>query len=458
MKKFTLILISIAAAITLLTFSPEMAQSQSSEQKTHTVEVRETLFSISRKYNITVQNIRDWNNLESDVVPPGTVLFVSEPRVQAPRPTTGTQPVTQPSTQTPQTTIPVPPRTTEPVIHSKPEIEEKNLTEIIHVVARGETLFSIARMYRTDLNQLRTWNNLPSDAIQLNQRLIVGYDTTYTSTVMVDAGTLIDRTAELSATSDQPRPTAVSEDERLRMDEELTSATYYTVRSGDTLSSISRRFGISLTDLRTWNNIRGDVISIGQELIVGRTAGARVLTGLVDESTAQGRFLEYEMKRNDSIYRILLNHQMDETDFIALNSGLTPSDVRPGMKVMLLAPPTVSHSNPYRIQRGAPTSASTNQSGSTSENAITAGRYSDSERGQTTTSGDLYNPEHLTAAHQTLRLGSVVHVVNPVNNKGVFVLINDRITDGSIKLSGRAFDFLGLDASNPRVEINTNVN
>lgn len=450
MKKALLIIVSIAATCTLLFMQPEQSIAQATEPRTHVVEPRDNLFSISRRYNITVQDIRDWNNLESDVVPVGTVLIVSKPSATSPGP------------QTPPTTTPVPPRIQEPVEHSKPEIEERKLTEIIHVVARGETLFSISRMYRQDLNNIRRWNNLQTDDIRLNQRLIVGFDTTYTSTVMIDAGTFLE-TPEFDrspASATPPATATVSDEERLRMEDDLTSATFYSVRAGDTLSSISRRFGVSLNDLRTWNNIRGDVITVGQELIVGRTAGTRVLTGLVDESTAQGRFLEYEMQRNDSIFRILLNHKMDETDFMALNSGLLPSDVRPGMKVMLLAPPTVNHSNPYRVRRAptSPTTTGASTQDGTTGNTIVATRYSDSERGQTTTSGDLFNPDHLTAAHQTLRLGSVVHVVNPANNKSVFVLINDRITDGTIKLSGRAFDFLGLSASNARVELNTNIN
>jgi LysM repeat protein len=446
-------LLFVTLIVALIFSIPELSLAQSSEAKKHTVEVRETLFSISRKYNITVQNIRDWNNLESDVIPPGTVLFVSKPATATTRPAQREATQERPAQQE---TRPAQPPTPRPEVPqpSKPNTERK-VTEIIHVVDRGETLFSLARLYNISVSDLRSWNNLSGDALSLNQRLVVGYDTTYTSVIVIDAGVFNER-AELEETPAPPAPVEIPASERLRVDEENTTAEFYTVRAGDTLSSISRRFGVTLSDLRRWNEVRGDVITVGQELVVGRTVGTRALTGLTVESTAQGRFYEYEVKRNDSIFRILLNHQMDEVDFRALNSGLSPSDVRPGSKVMLLAPPTVSHSNPYLLR----TPAQATVTGTVSEDGLTpVTRYSSSEIAQTTTGGDLYNPDHLTAAHQSLRLGTVVHITNPENQKGVFVLINDRVTNSSIKLSNKAFEVLGLaNSSEPRVLINTSVN
>ena len=45
-----------------------------------------------------------------------------------------------------------------------------------------------------------------------------------------------------------------------------SSAVYYTVRSGDTLSAISRRYGTSISALKSRNGLRSDLIRIGQRL------------------------------------------------------------------------------------------------------------------------------------------------------------------------------------------------
>ena len=42
----------------------------------------------------------------------------------------------------------------------------------------------------------------------------------------------------------------------------------YTVRSGDTLSHIARRYHVSVKQLRTWNHLRSDRLSIGQKIYI----------------------------------------------------------------------------------------------------------------------------------------------------------------------------------------------
>ena len=42
----------------------------------------------------------------------------------------------------------------------------------------------------------------------------------------------------------------------------------YRVKSGDVLGTIARRHGVSVRDLRSWNNLRGDVIRVGQRLYI----------------------------------------------------------------------------------------------------------------------------------------------------------------------------------------------
>lgn len=68
-------------------------------------------------------------------------------------------------------------------------------------------------------------------------------------------------------------------------------------------------------------------------------------------------------------------------------------------------------------------------------------------QGQRTASGEKFNPNGLTAAHKTLKMGSRVKVVNKRNNKSVVVTINDRgpfIKGRIIDLSKRAAAELGF--------------
>ena len=67
--------------------------------------------------------------------------------------------------------------------------------------------------------------------------------------------------------------------------------------------------------------------------------------------------------------------------------------------------------------------------------------------GRPTASGEVYDPNELTAASKTLPLGSTVEVTNPSNGRSVRVRINDRgpyVKGRSIDLSKRAAEEIGL--------------
>jgi len=85
--------------------------------------------------------------------------------------------------------------------------------------------------------------------------------------------------------------------------------------------------------------------------------------------------------------------------------------------------------------------------------STTVTKYSNSERAKPTTSGELYNPKALTAAHSNISLGSIIFIKNPTNQKGIYVRINDRNSGNGLKLSSAAWQALDFDNSSPKVTI-----
>lgn len=76
-----------------------------------------------------------------------------------------------------------------------------------------------------------------------------------------------------------------------------------------------------------------------------------------------------------------------------------------------------------------------------------ASYYARRFEGRRTTSGHRYNPDKMTAAHESLPFGTVVRVVNPANKKEVHVTITDRCAPKSfhfIDLSRAAAKKIGL--------------
>ena len=169
---------------------------------------------------------------------------------------------------------------------SKTSINSKEY--IYYKVKRGDTLERIARRYGTTVRQLKRWNNLRSDRIYVGQRLIVGIKkkakipTRKTIYYIVKKGDTLEKIARRYGITikqlkkwNNLRSDKIYIGQRLivRIKKETPSITseliYYRVRRGDTLGRIARRYGTTVRQLKRWNKLRSDRIYVGQRLIVG---------------------------------------------------------------------------------------------------------------------------------------------------------------------------------------------
>lgn len=133
-----------------------------------------------------------------------------------------------------------------------------------HTVRKGETLSTIARRYGLSREDLRRLNRLRSDKIAVGQKLLVR--TTRTSEVVRPSSDLQVRLkgyTESSASKDGPG-TARRDSTGTQL--KAHTARWHTVRAGDTLGSIARRYGVSLNSLKKANGLSTDVIRVGQRL------------------------------------------------------------------------------------------------------------------------------------------------------------------------------------------------
>jgi len=361
---------SLLTLLFVVTFSV-FAQQQ---QKTHTVQSGETLFSIAKNYNIEVQNLREWNNLQGNQL------------------TIGQQLVVEPA-----------------------DAEDA----VVHTVEPQETLFSISKQYGVSIAELRSWNDISGNNLSVGQELRIYPGSTSDS----ESGSTSEGSIVVSSSTQQN--------------------TYYTVKSGDTLYKIARGHNMTLDELKQLNDLTSNTISIGQQLTVRARSTPPSVAETPTDSSPQGKFVNYRVSSEETLDAILEKFQMDETEFRALNPDVSSSRFKVGQQFTVLAPATKSYTNPYI------TNASLKDLGET-----TASKYDAANQGETTTSGELFSPEELTAAHSNIALGTIIYVENPETNKGIFVRINDRTSSNGLKLSDAAWQALDFASStSPRVKI-----
>ncbi len=344
--------------------------------RTHTVKQGDTLFSIAREYNVTVTELREWNNLEDDsTISTGRSLIISRPGENS----------------------------------------------ISHTVEQGETLFSISRKYNVTIAEIRQWNNLESNDLKIGSELAIY------------PGEAIQSDESLSEDETAAEDVEEAELESLTESYGNRSTGYYMVKSGDSLIKIAREHDMTVEELKRLNNLQDDVIRIGQQLTVRKSVSAPSIAEAGDdiESTPQGKFMMYRVSQGETLESLLDTFKMTKSDLQALNPGSELSELNTGQRLTILLPPGRSFANPYR-----------KKSGFQDLGQIPVTSYSGNEAASPTTSGELYNPEELTAAHANMALGSVVYIENPGNGKGIYVKINDRFSGDGIKLSEKAYEIL----------------
>ena len=163
----------------------------------------------------------------------------------------------------------------------------------VYIVKSGDTLWSIAKKLGVTVDELKAQNNLANNNLSIGQVLII------------------------------PGTTEMSGD-------------YYIVQSGDSLYSIARKYGMTVDELKTLNNLTSNLLSIGQRLRVRGTA---------DIPDSQNT---YVVKSGDSLYSISRKYGVSVDDIKRANQ-LTSNLLSIGQVLVI---PSNETENIYVVQRG----------------------------------------------------------------------------------------------------------
>ena len=170
------------------------------------------------------------------------------------------------------------------IAKSDTEIDYSTGTVITYTVRQGEYLYKIAQDYGVTVNELRLWNHLTSDLLQIGQQLKIIPNTVTPpptgSVYTVKSGDTLWRIANVyGVTVNQLKQWNGLTSDFLSIGMRLNTTAptttpppvdefTYTVRAGDTLWSIGSRYGVTVNQLKQWNNLSSDFLSIGMELSI----------------------------------------------------------------------------------------------------------------------------------------------------------------------------------------------
>ncbi|MEN2245618.1 LysM peptidoglycan-binding domain-containing protein [Limosilactobacillus fermentum] len=233
-----------------------------------------------------------------------------------------------------------------PVITSKSDYTQTNngasttATATYYTVQSGDTLSGIAVEYNTTTATLTSLNNLSNpNLIYVGQRLLVKSASTAAASSATSTAT---STASATSTSS------------------TTSATTYTVKSGDTLSSIASSHNTTTAALTSLNSLANpNLIYVGQVLKLANTTTASTSSTSSAASTSSSA-MTYTVKSGDTLSSIASSYNTTTSTLTSLNNLSNPNLIYVG-QVLKVA--------------GSSTSVSTSTSSSSASQATTSGTY-----------------------------------------------------------------------------------
>ena len=210
------------------------------KENIYVVKSGDTLFSIANKFNVTVQAIKNINNLSSNILNVGQELVI-------------------PKEETPSTS-----------------------GEFInYTVKAGDSLYKIANAYNTTVNAIMNVNNLTSNALQVGQVLkiptTVNEETKDYINYTVKSGDSLYKIANTyNTTIDAIKKINNLTSNNLQINQvlkipttsqqETTSYINYTVKSGDSLYKIANNYNTTVDEIKKLNNLTSNNLQINQVL------------------------------------------------------------------------------------------------------------------------------------------------------------------------------------------------
>ena len=266
-------------------YTPLGSNNNSGTGSTYTVQRGDTLYSIARKFNTSVDELKKINNLESNTLQVGQILRVS--------------------------------------FASLPD----NGKDGVYVVQRGDTLYAIASRFNLSVDELKRLNNLNSNTLYVGQELIVketpSSDLDNFITYTVKRGDSLWKIAndynvsvsDLISFNNLSNPMLTIGQTLLipKIDSSTptlpdNTTTTYTVVKGDSLFSIAKEFNTSVKALKELNNLTSNLLTIGQQILVP-TNDKREIKEFV-----------YTVQSGDNLYKIALENNITIEEVVSRNN------------------------------------------------------------------------------------------------------------------------------------------
>ena len=188
------------------------------------------MWSIAKKYNVSVSDLKESNGLNSSLLTIGDVLKI-------------------------------------------PVIVKEESKENVYIVKSGDSLYKIAQNYDTTVSEIMQLNNLTSTSLSIGQILQIPMTTISSNMYVVKKGDSLYKIAQTYDTTvnelidlNNLSSTLLSIGQVLKISDDSNANNTYIVKKGDSLYKIAQTYNTTVNELIDLNNLSNTLLSIGQVL------------------------------------------------------------------------------------------------------------------------------------------------------------------------------------------------
>ncbi|PIQ08693.1 MAG: hypothetical protein COW71_10210 [Ignavibacteriales bacterium CG18_big_fil_WC_8_21_14_2_50_31_20] len=232
----------------------------------------DTISEIAENYGVSSSQLRRWNNLRNNKIVVGKSLKVYSSKTSG----------------------------------SATKLVENESKNGVYTIKRGDTIGQIAENHNVSIEELKSWNNLDNNAIVAGKTL------------------QIQPSENISKTQESVDTNLITKKDK----------TIYVVKNGDTIGHIAERYSVSSNEIRNWNNLKGNKIIVGQELIVypGEKKEIKVVNNIVKSKSSNK---VHKVKVGESLWTIARHYDIHIKDIMEWNN-LQNDQIKPGIDLKIM--------------------------------------------------------------------------------------------------------------------------
>lgn len=212
-----------------------------------------------------------------------------------------------------------------------------------HTVKKGDNIGEISQKYGVSIAEIKKWNRLKNNNVMLGAKLKI-------QTSERVATTVVKKTPKPAAKTKDTTETAVAavEKQEAKTKEVATDDTdnkeddkseFYVVQKGDNLNSIARKYGVTVAEIKEWNNLEDTNVLSGSKLKLIPNENAPVIETKAEKAQQQiassAKVHQYLVQKGDSLFSIAKKYPGVTVENIKKWNDIRSENIKPGMKLKI---------------------------------------------------------------------------------------------------------------------------